>query len=59
PQFRGRLCPSTEGQAKRLTRAEKATVATFMVDQDRAADEKQAYACTSFVDRIQKRRRLK
>ncbi|KAG3246620.1 hypothetical protein PI124_g8660 [Phytophthora idaei] len=61
PDFEAGCVRVLKGQAKRLIRAEKVALESFMVDpraQDRATDEEQADAGASFVERIQKRRRL-
>ncbi|KAG2793829.1 hypothetical protein PC118_g17401 [Phytophthora cactorum] len=61
PDFEAGCVLVLKGQAKRLTRAEKAALESFMVDpraQDRATDEEEADASASFVKRIQENRRL-
>ncbi|KAG2893744.1 hypothetical protein PC115_g18359 [Phytophthora cactorum] len=61
PDFEAGCVRVLKGQAKHLIRAEMVALESFMVDpraQDRATDEEQADASASFVERIQKRRRL-
>ncbi|KAG4039899.1 hypothetical protein PC123_g24552 [Phytophthora cactorum] len=61
PDFEAGCVRVLKGQTKHLIRAEMVALESFMVDpraQDRATDEEQADASASFVERIQKRRRL-